>query len=212
MSSVSLCNPPLVDVGREYAAEAARYDRRWAAYLRGSMELLRPWLAEAPPGTLLDVGCGTGVLLDALRRWGVTPERYAGADPSPEMLRMAAAKGAAGLACAPAEALPFRDGAFGAVVSVSAFHYWPAPLDGLREMARVLAPGGRVLMADWARDFATMRVMDAVTRITGHAFVRTYAEAEACALMEEAGLRVVRSRRDKIGRMWGLWVVEARAG
>jgi ubiquinone/menaquinone biosynthesis C-methylase UbiE len=196
----------------EYAAGAARYDRRWAAYLRGSMELVRPWLAEAPPGALLDVGCGTGVLLDALGRWGVTPERYTGADPSLEMLRMAAAKGVAGLACAPAEALPFRDGVFGTVVSMSAFHYWPAPREGLREMARVLAPGGRVLVADWARDFATMRVMDAATRITGHAFVRTYAEAEACALVEEAGLRVVRSRRAKIGRMWGLWVVEARGG
>ena len=78
-------------VKREYAAEATRYDRRWAKYVRGSMELLRPWLADAPLGALLDVGCGTGALAGALRGWGVRAERYAGVDPSEEMLRIAAA-------------------------------------------------------------------------------------------------------------------------
>ncbi|HEX8455436.1 MAG TPA: class I SAM-dependent methyltransferase [Longimicrobium sp.] len=200
-------------VRREYAEAAARYDRRWAAYLRASMELVRPWLAEMPAGALLDVGCGTALLLDALRGWGVTPERYVGADPSPEMLRVAAGRigdGArAALVCAPAEALPFEDGAFDTVASVSSLHYWTNAEAGLREMRRVLRPGGRVIVADWARDFATMRLMDAVTRLKGHAIVRTYAEREIGAMLEEAGLRVVRSRRKKIGPLWGLWVAEA---
>ena len=198
-------------VRREYAAEAERYDRRWAGYLRGSMELLRPWMVEAPLGTLLDVGCGTAVVRDALRGWGAEPDRYVGVDPSAEMLGRAVGKGAHG-AAAPAEALPFRDGSFDTVVSASSFHYWPAPLDGVREMRRVLRPGGRLIVADWARDFATMRVLDAFARATGHAFVRTYAEAEFRAILETVGLRVVRGRRARIGRMWGLWVVEARKG
>jgi len=201
-------------VRREYAEEAARYDRRWAAYLRGSMELVRPWLGEMPTGALLDVGCGTAVLLDALRGWGMTPERYVGADPSAEMLRDAARRMADGaraaVVCAPAEALPFADGAFDTVVSVSSLHYWPDPKAGLREMRRVLRPGGRIIVADWARDFATMRLMDAVTRLKGHAIVRTYAEREVRAMLAEAGLRVVRSRRKKIGPLWGLWVAEAK--
>jgi ubiquinone/menaquinone biosynthesis C-methylase UbiE len=201
-------------VRREYADEAARYDRRWAAYLRGSMELLRPWLAEGRAGALLDVGCGTAVLLDALRGWAMAPERYIGVDPSAEMLREAKGRivGRAAVVCAPAEALPFGDASFDTVVSTSSFHYWPEPKAGLREMRRVLRPGGRIIVADWARDFATMRVMDAVTRLRGHAFVRTYAEREIRALLAEAGLRVVRTRRKKIGAMWGLWVAEAREG
>jgi ubiquinone/menaquinone biosynthesis C-methylase UbiE len=201
-------------VRREYADEAARYDRRWAAYLRGSMDLLRPWLAEEPPGALLDVGCGTAVLLNALRGWKIAPDRYAGADPSAEMLRMAAARitgdGRAAVVCAPAEALPFGDASFDTVVSVSSFHYWPEPIAGIREMRRVLRPEGRIIVADWARDFATMRLMDAVTRVTRHAMVRTYAEREIRAMLGEAGLRVVRSRRAKIGPLWGLWVAEAK--
>lgn len=203
-------------VRREYAEEAARYDRRWAAYLRGSMGLLRPWLAERPAGALLDVGCGTAALLEALRGWGMAPERYVGVDPSAEMLRRAPARigddGRAAVVCAPAEALPFGDGAFATVVSASSFHYWAEPEAGLREMRRVLRAGGRIIVADWARDFATMRLMDAVTRARGHAIVRTYAEREIRAMLEEAGLTVVRTRREKIGPMWGLWVAEARRG
>ncbi len=198
-------------VRREYAAEAARYDRRWAGYLRGSMELLRPSLAAAPPGALLDVGCGTAVLLDSLRDWGMEPLRYAGVDPSAQMLARAAAKGAEVVA-ATAEALPFRDGAFDTVVSSSSFHYWPAPLDGLREARRELRPGGRLLIADWSRDFATMRVMDAVVRLTGHAFVRTYARREIHALLARAGFSAITGRQGRIGALWGLWVVEARGG
>jgi ubiquinone/menaquinone biosynthesis C-methylase UbiE len=128
------------------------------------------------------------------------------------MLRRAAARidGRAGVVCAPAEALPFADGAFDTVVSVSSFHFWTEPEGGLREMRRVVRAGGRIIVADWARDFATMRVMDAVTRLRGHAIVRTYAEREIGAMLEGAGLTVVRSRRKKIGPLWGLWVAEAR--
>jgi SAM-dependent methyltransferase len=96
------------------------------------------------------------------------------------------------------------------VVTVSSFHYWTEPESGLGEMRRVLRKGGRIIVADWARDFATMRLMDAVTRLRGHAIVRTYAEREIRAMLEGAGLRVVRSRRAKIGPLWGLWVAEAK--
>ncbi len=196
-------------VRREYDDGASRYDGRWAAYLRGSMELLRPWLEEERPRRLLDVGCGTAVLLESLREWRMEPERYAGVDPSLGMLRRAAER-AGGVVGGAAEALPFRAGAFDTVVSASAFHYWSDPRAGLAEARRVLAPGGRVLLVDWARDFLGMRVLDAAVRATGHALVRTYAEGEARALLADAGLRVTRSRRAKIGRVWGLWVAEAR--
>jgi ubiquinone/menaquinone biosynthesis C-methylase UbiE len=161
------------------------------------MELLRPWMMDAPARTVLDVGCGTGVLRAFLREWGVEPWRYAGVDASSEMLRAGRMGGMVA-------------GTADTVVSASSFHYWPEPRAGLREMRRVLAPGGRVLLMDWARDFASMRAMDAWLRVTGHALVRTYAEREGRAMLEEAGLRVTRSRRGKIGAVWGLWVAEAR--
>jgi ubiquinone/menaquinone biosynthesis C-methylase UbiE len=130
------------------------------------------------------------------------------------MLRNASARvgGSAALGAAPAEALPLRDGAFDTVVSASSFHYWPAPLDGLREARRVLRPSGRLVVADWAREFTTMRVMDAWLRLTGHAMARIYTENEFRAMLGEAGFQVVGARRAKIGAVWGLWVVEARSG
>jgi SAM-dependent methyltransferase len=197
-------------VRREYAAEAARYDRRWAGYLRASTALLRPWLAEDPPRAMLDVGCGTGYLLHALRGWGMEPARYLGVDPSREMLRRAAGRGAA-VARGTAEALPVRTAAWEAVATVSSFHCWAEPGAGAAELRRVLAPGGRAWVVDWSRDFLRMRLLDAYMRRAGYAYARTYAEREARAILAGAGLRVTRSRRGTAGALWGLWALEARA-
>lgn len=196
---------------REYDAAAAAYDRRWAEYTRRTLALLRPWLAEAPPRALVDIGCGTAELLVALRRWKLAPGHYVGADPSPGMLRVAAAKldAASALVAAPAEALPLRGGAFDCAVSASALHFWPTPEAGLAEVRRVLAPGGRFLLLDWSRDFVTMRAMDAWVRMTGHSIVRTYSRAEMASMLARAGFRVRRARRARVGGAWGVEVIEA---
>src|SRR4051794_1874514 len=96
---------------------------------------------------LLDVGCGTGRFAAAaverlgLRAWGV--------DPSEAMLREARARGVrgAGFRRAGAEALPFRDGWFDAAVARLVVHtLGEARPRALAEIARVLAPGGRLFV------------------------------------------------------------------
>ncbi len=89
---------------------------------------------------VLDVGCGTGVALDFLReRWSV-----AGTDVSLGMLREAAPHLPRVLQ--PGGGLPFRDGAFDIAYAFCVFHHIPEPerLRHLREMARVVRPGGLV--------------------------------------------------------------------
>jgi len=198
---------------REYDAAARAYDRRWAAYTRRTLALLRPWLTEAEPRALVDVGCGTAELLGAMRGWGLEPERYVGVDPSPGMLGAAAAKlgGGARVVASPAEALPLRDAAFDCAVSASSLHFWPAPDAGLAEVRRVLAPGGRFLLLDWSRDFAGMRVMDAWLRITGRGLVRTYSRTEMGAMLMRAGFDVRRALRARVGGLWAVEVIEAVA-
>jgi ubiquinone/menaquinone biosynthesis C-methylase UbiE len=92
---------------------------------------------------LLDVGCGTGHHLARLRRRGFD---VAGVDGSGEMLERARLNNpGVDLRLADVERLPFQDARFDYVISVEVLRYLPKPGPSLREMARVLKPGGRCL-------------------------------------------------------------------
>jgi ubiquinone/menaquinone biosynthesis C-methylase UbiE len=202
-------------VRREYDDLAARYDRRWERYTRESLALFRPLLAGREAGRVLDLGCGTGALLPLLGAWGVGVRRYTGVDLSPEMLRAAAGKAAAaipaGFAAASADALPFREAAFDTVVSASSLHYWARPEAALGEARRVLRAGGRLLLVDWSRDPAAMRLLDAWLRVRslGRSHHRVLTATEARALLGGAGFRVDAVERFRIGWPWTLWRAEA---
>ena len=143
-----------VDKARVRAAfsrGAATYDARAGVQAQVRARVLA-LAAEAAPGArrVLDVGCGTGRLLADLR--GPRPAlAAAGVDLAPEMCRAARrAAPHAALAAADAEALPFRPRTFDLVVSTSAFQ-WLASLEpALGECARVLEPGGRLVLALFA--------------------------------------------------------------
>jgi ubiquinone/menaquinone biosynthesis C-methylase UbiE len=104
-------------------------------------------LRRVGPGSLLDMGCGTGLLTTRIRD-EIQPERVVGCDFSRGMLREAALR-APGLAWVQGDALrlPFADGRFDAVVSTEAFHWFPDPDGALREFFRVLVPNGRLMIA-----------------------------------------------------------------
>lgn len=100
---------------------------------------------------VLDVACGTGVLTRTAASKAAPGGMVTGLDLDPGMLAVAARlrpdlcwqRGAA-------DALPFSDGAFDAVVSQFGLMFFPDRVAALREMLRVLAPGGRLAVAVWA--------------------------------------------------------------
>ncbi|HLF93101.1 MAG TPA: methyltransferase domain-containing protein [Planctomycetota bacterium] len=102
--------------------------------------------------TLLDVGCGTGVVAITAARAGA---KVTGLDLTPELL--AQARQHAPLAGVPeiawhegdAEALPFPDASFDAVLSQFGHMFAPRPEVALKEILRVLKPGGRIAFATW---------------------------------------------------------------
>ncbi len=130
----------------EYAPwRATRLGRITEAVERGAVFDL-----AGPVGGLdvLDVGCGDGAYAVALARRGA---RCSGVDLSAGALaqarRNARQAGApVALAAADAARLPFPAGRFDLVVSVTALCFVASPDDSLREMARVLRPGGRVVL------------------------------------------------------------------
>lgn len=99
------------------------------------------------PGAILDVGCGTGRLLrSARRRW--PNARLFGVDPSAGMVRAGRALTPAELHVAGAEEIPLPDRSIDLAFSTIAFHHWSDPERGLREVARVLRPGGGFVLID----------------------------------------------------------------
>lgn len=206
--------PPLrtrVAVRREYERFAPTYDRIWVRYLARSIRLTVEHLSLGATSRVLDVGCGTGLLLNRLSR--THPEvELIGVDLSQAMLIVAQRRlaGRASLADADAAALPFRDGAVDVLVSSSVFHHLPEPAQALAEWRRVLCPGGRLVVTDWCRDFATMRLLDLVLWGVDRAHVRTWSTTEFHALLIEAGFIDVEVRRHRQGWFWGVMAVTAR--
>lgn len=128
---------------RLYRRFAPVYD---AVTLLFSTGRWRGWQARVLPharGRVLDVGCGTGALLERLAARG----EAVGLDLSPGMLAKAARRhgergSGAALVCADVQQLPFRDGAFDSVVSTFAINAVPDLDSALAEMLRVLRSGG----------------------------------------------------------------------
>ena len=123
-------------------------------------------LGDAPIGRLVDVGTGTGRML-AL--FGTQAAHATGIDRSPEMLRLARGKlnGAAyDLRQGDIGALPLDDASADTVILHQVLHYLPAPEAAIAELARILAPGGRVLIVDFAsHDLEELRDRDAHARL-----------------------------------------------
>jgi ubiquinone/menaquinone biosynthesis C-methylase UbiE len=140
---------------RRFERWAATYERsRVQRYLdrlhRAVLDLAWGGPGRDPPGAVLDVGCGTGRLLRAAgARWPAA--RLAGVDPAAAMVEGARRlTPAADLRVAAAEALPLSDGSADLAVSTVSYHHWADRAAGLREVARVLRPGGRFALADVA--------------------------------------------------------------
>jgi ubiquinone/menaquinone biosynthesis C-methylase UbiE len=132
-----------VTAGVEYDTVAPDYDRRFQAGGFPGVELaLRRATVAAKADRVLEVGCGTGHWLAA---FGVAS--VYGADRSLGMLARAAAKRQTPLLlAADAQALPFRDAAFGLVACVNALHHFPEPPAFVERAVALLRAGGGLVV------------------------------------------------------------------
>jgi SAM-dependent methyltransferase len=131
--------------------EAAAWQERMASWpaIRAYKE--RTYELIAGSGRVIDIGCGPGVDVVALGHDCV------GVDPSGTMLAAATRRGA-DVCRADAHCLPFRDGAFQAARADRVFQHLADPTAALREMVRVVARGGRLVVADPDQESLVIRV------------------------------------------------------
>jgi ubiquinone/menaquinone biosynthesis C-methylase UbiE len=147
-------------------------DRIAAPMNRLGLHMLQPRDGE----TVLETGFGGGALLRSLAAAGA--EAW-GVDPSSAMVRRARARGLRAVQGAAAD-LPFEAARFDRAVSVNSLYFWPDPKGAFAELARVVKPGGRLVIC--FEPAAELR------KWPGHRFgFRLYEAREVLAMMEVAG-------------------------
>lgn len=179
-----------------------QFDPRAEAYLASAVHAAGPDLAHAAQlvqqtavgtGQALDVGCGAGHLAFAL---APHLDRIVALDPSPGMLS-AVARGATtrGLSRievrqGSAESLPFAAASFTLVCTRYSAHHWRRLEAALRDMCRVLAPGGHALLIDTlgAEDALTDAYLQATELLRDVSHVRNRSVREWRSLLHSAGL------------------------
>ena len=134
---------------------AGDYDQHWmqrVIFEPVQRTVLKLAAEQVPqPDAILDVGCGTGRLL-GLAQSRFPEAKLFGVDAAIEMVRQAQTShpdGAIRFQQAVAEELPFPDASFDLVFSTMTFHHWSDQGRGTAEVARVLRPGGRWLLAEF---------------------------------------------------------------
>lgn len=140
-------HPPMVDDDAVWADGA-----RWVEGARACTRRLAQLAGIGAGDTVLDVGCGVGGAVRQLA--GELGCRVAGLNVSAVQLRTASSLGSprAGRIAylrGDAQRIPARDGAFTCAWTFNMFYHLPDKPRALREMRRVLAPGGRIAFDDW---------------------------------------------------------------
>ncbi|MEX2376086.1 MAG: class I SAM-dependent methyltransferase [Dehalococcoidia bacterium] len=225
-------NPTLAPSSRTaqvlFAPIASNYER-WSASL--SMGQDPRWRAEmvarleaAPGARVLDVAAGTGLISRLLEARSC---EVLSLDVSAEMLTVARDRGATAV-LATAEHLPFLDESFDALTFGYLLRYVPEPLDAMRELARVVRPGGAVGMVEFGRPRGPWRplwwlftrlVLPTAGLVAGRGWSRVgrflgpsidsfadrYSDHALIALWESAGFVEVRLVRRSLGGGLLMW-------
>ena len=155
-------------------------------------------LAIQPGEAVLEIGCGHGRTLARIAQGSAGFS--AGIDLSDVMVRLARRRlrrwidaGRAEVSLAASSALPYPDARFDAALAVHVLYFWREPIPDLKEIQRVLRPGGRLLLGYRPRDARTLAALPATVYS-----LRSVEETEA--MLAQAGFVAIRSTEHTLGK------------
>jgi ubiquinone/menaquinone biosynthesis C-methylase UbiE len=194
---------------KEFTKAAEIYDTGHAGIYEMCKDDYPPILEELrkePPHDLLDIGCGTGPMVQLIAN-EFPVAHLTGLDLTPRMIEVAQAKNLpnATFVVGDAEDLPFSDNSFDTVICANSFHHYPNPQAFFNGVARVLVPGGRLILRDYtatglAAWFANHVEMP-LANLIGHGDVGMRTTDEVRAMAKEAGLSVEAIERQRKFRL-----------
>ncbi len=166
---------------------------------------------------LLDVACGTGILLQQLLDQVPGVEAY-GVDASEDMLVQARATlkdrphvhvERVQIGSGETANLPYSQETFDLITCTNALHDMPEPAGTLAGLRRLLAPGGQLVVEDFARrkPFFLWAAFEWLLRRIEGSGVQAYTLAEAQELCQQAGLHVACGRSFTVDWLWHGWVL-----
>ncbi len=174
---------------RYFAGHAEQWDAIRSLHVADSAVEARMRALLGPRlGRMIDIGTGTGRMLEI---FAPAASHAVGIDRSPEMLRLARAKLEGRVGCdlrqGDIAALPFEDGVADTIILHQVLHFIPAPETALAEAARLIAPGGRMLIVDFApHEREDLRTRDAHARLG-------FSDAQIVSWLTSAGLELAAS-------------------
>ncbi|PLR29393.1 class I SAM-dependent methyltransferase [Chimaeribacter arupi] len=202
-------------VEQQFGTQATAYLHS-AVHAQGEdLQRLARRLAAHPQASVLDIGCGAGHASFVAAGQVAQVTAY---DLSGEMLAVVAQAANARqlenirVVQGAAESLPFADGEFDVVISRYSAHHWHDVGQALREVRRVLKPGGKVIVMDVVSpghpvlDIHLQTVE--VLRDTSH--VRNYSGGEWLTLFNAAGLGIKKVTRGRLALEFSSWITRMR--
>jgi ubiquinone/menaquinone biosynthesis C-methylase UbiE len=171
---------------------AVSYEKSYAGRHSGRLKKAAvARLDESPRGSVLDVGCGPGILLTTLA--ASYPElKLAGLDLAPEMVRIATERmgNRAEIRLGDAESLPWESASFDYIFCIDSFHHYPNPKKALSEFHRVLKPWGRVVLADPTAPFLVRYVLNSLVRLLHMGGVHMYNKRDLAELFGKCSFQM----------------------
>ncbi|UVE19061.1 methyltransferase domain-containing protein [Pseudomonas sp. LS44] len=202
-------------VQRQFGEQASAYLSSVVHAQGAEFALLQAEVAGRGEARLLDLGCGAGHV-----SFHVAPlvGEVVAYDLSAQMLDVVSAaaqeRGLANIRTeqGAAECLPFADGSFDFVFSRYSAHHWSDVGQALREVRRVLKPGGVAAFIDVVAPGTPLldTHLQAVELLRDTSHVRDYAAAEWLRLVGEAGLQVRSHARQRLRLEFASWVERMR--
>lgn len=200
---------------KQFGTTAALYVQSPVHSAGEDLQQIAAIVGRYPDAAVLDLGCGGGHVSYAV---AAVARSVVACDPSADMLVAVGAEAKRrGLVnietlTAPAEQLPLPDASFDVVVCRHTTHHWPDVRRGLREAARVVKPGGVVVVDDCvAPEVAVLDTfLQTFEMLRDPSHVRDYSVSEWAEISAQAGLAVTGVTRRRLPLDFAQWIMRQR--